>query len=113
MNEMLNFETQKTAITYQTKIVMGVTKFKGVVENNQIDTCTVLVAMPLDVDSGNAAGFGVAKVPFGDSTNFHKFAGINFPATLELAFATVTGSSGKSKDILKDFKHPSHPKVKE
>lgn len=102
---MLNFSEQNK-LSYETKIVMGVTKFKGEIDGNTIDVCTVLIAAALNTETGNGVGFGIAKVPFGDHTNFNQFAAMEFPCTLEIAFQTVTGSSGKSKTIMKGFRRP-------
>lgn len=104
---MLNFKQQRETLRYEPKIVMGVTRFKGDIDNNHIDSCTVLIAAPLNAETGNAQGFGIAKVSFGDSSNFNRFLGIEFPCNLEIAFQTVTSSSGKSKDVMKDFRVPS------
>ncbi|ULJ62378.1 hypothetical protein MIS46_10550 [Wielerella bovis] len=99
----LNFSEQ-TPLIYQKKIVMGVSKFKGEVDKNQIDNCNVLIAAPLSSDTGNAKGFGVAKVPFGKSDNFNKFTGVTFPCEMELAFTTETNASGKQREVLKDIR---------
>lgn len=98
---MLNFKEHAEQIFFQKKIVMGVTKFKGEIDGNELDSCTVLVATPLNEQTGNAKGFGIAKVAYGSSLNFHDFAKFEFPCELELAFQTVTSASGKSKEILR------------
>ena len=97
---MLNFQEQRQ-IEYVKKIVMGVTRFKGTIDGNEIDNCNVLIAAPLNDSAGNAQGFGIAKVAFGDSSNFERFNGLNFPCDMEVAFQTVTNASGKQKEILK------------
>lgn len=103
----LNFNS-KPELVYQRKIVMGVSRYKGKIENNEIDTCSVLIAVPLaDNGGGNAKGFGVSKISYGSSTNFLKFADLTFPCELELAFTTTTSSSGKSKDVLQDVRIPA------
>ncbi|ULJ60113.1 hypothetical protein MIS33_10815 [Wielerella bovis] len=99
----LNFNEQ-TPLIYQKKIVMGVSRFKGEVDKTQIDNCNVLIAAPLSSDTGNAKGFGVAKVPFGKSDNFNKFLGVTFPCEMELAFTTETNASGKQREVLKDIR---------
>lgn len=105
----LNFNAQ-IELTYQRKIVMGVTKFKGEIEGNVIDSCSVLIAAPLSDASGNAKGFGVAKVPFGQSDNFNRFAGAQFPCEMDLAFQTETNASGRQREVLKDIKFISGAK---
>lgn len=99
----LNFNAQ-AELTYQRKIVMGVTKFKGVIDGNNIDTCNVLIAAPLSDLSGNGKGFGIAKISFGVSDNFNKFVAVQFPCEMDLAFQTVTNPSGKQKEVLKDIR---------
>lgn len=110
---MVNFKEQVEQIFFQKKIVMGVTKFKGDIDGNQLDSCTVLVATPLNEQSGNAKGFGIAKVSYGTSLNFHDFAKFEFPCELELAFQTVTNASGKSKEILRAVRPVQVQRVKE
>lgn len=91
---------------FVTRIVMGVTRFNGEVEGQHIDSCNVLIVTSLDVASGNALGLGVAKVRFGDSSNFHRFVGLTFPCELDLLFTRVTNAGSKSKEVLFDFKVP-------
>ena len=55
---MLNFDQQREKLNYETRIVMGITKFKGIIDGNEIDSCSVLIAAPLDESTGNAKGFG-------------------------------------------------------
>lgn len=102
----LNFNSAND-VQYTKRIVMGVTKFRDEIDGELVDTCNVLVAAPLDVDSGNAMGFGTAKIRFGESVNYQRFAGLDFPCELELAFVRVTNAGGRSKDVLKDFRIPA------
>lgn len=98
---MFNFKEQAEQVFFQKKIVMGVTRFKGEIDGNMIDSCAVLIAAPLNVQGGNALGFGVAKVAYGESLNFQDFVKCDFPCEMELAFQTVTSASGKTKEILR------------
>lgn len=98
---MLNFKEQAEQVFFQKRIVMGVTKFKDVIDGKEIDSCSVLIAVPLNEQGGNAMGFGFAKVSYGNSLNFHEFSKVQFPCEMELAFQTVTSSSGKSKEVLR------------
>ncbi|MDO4433727.1 MAG: hypothetical protein Q4B82_04020 [Alysiella sp.] len=100
---MLDFKSQ-AQLVYEERIIMGITRYKGEVEGNKIDSCSVLVAMPLDISKGNALGFSVVKIPYGDSSNFDKFQRIEFPATMQCAFQSVATGSGKEKTILRDMK---------
>lgn len=99
----LNFNAQ-AELTYQRKIVMGVTRFKGEIDGNHIDSCSVLIAAPLSDNAGNGIGFGVAKISYGDSLNFNKFQHLTFPCEMELAFVQQTNASGKSREVLKDVR---------
>lgn len=110
---MLNFKQQQEHITYEQRIVMGVTKFKDKIDDNEIDTTNVFFATPFNQETGSALGFGVAKVKFGSSQNFHRFAGLEFPVTLDVAFKTVTTASGKSQTVMIDFRVPQVKPVKE
>lgn len=105
----LNFNSQNELV-YQRKIVMGVTRFNDVIDGKQIDTCSVLIAAPLSDASGNGKGFGVAKISFGNSANYNKFANVNFPCEMDLAFQTETNASGKQKEVLKDVRILPHTK---
>lgn len=98
---MFNFKEQAEQIFFQKKIVMGVTKFKGEIDGNEIDSCSVLIVAPLNEQGGNSRGFGIAKVAYGSSLNFHEFSKFDFPCEMELAFQTVTNASGKTKEVLR------------
>ena len=89
----LNFNSAND-VQFTKRIVMGVTKFRDEIDGELVDTCNVLVAAPLDVDSGNAMGFGTAKIRFGESVNYQRFV-------------RVTNAGGRSKDVLKDFRIPA------
>lgn len=97
---MFNFKEQ-AELVFQKKIVMGVTKFKGEIDGNEIDSCTVLIATPLNDSTGNAKGFGVGKLQYGTSEDYRDFDKFEFPCELEMAFQTVTNSQGKTKQILR------------
>lgn len=90
--------------TYERAIIMGVTKFKGEIEGSAIDSCTVFRAAPFNDATGNALGLGLAKVRFGDSSNFERFKGMSFPCELDIQLSRVTNSSGKETVVMKDFR---------
>lgn len=94
-------------VKYEQAIIMGVTKFQGDIDGQKIDTCTVFVATKFNDETGNAAGFGVAKVKFGSSINFGRFANVQFPTGAEVLFERVTNGAGKQTSILKDVKLPT------
>lgn len=101
---MLNFDQQREKLNYETRIVMGITKFKGTIDGSEIDSCSVLIAAPLDETTGNAKGFGVSKVSYGKSENYEPFRNLNFPCEMECAFVQTTNASGRSKETLKDIR---------
>ena len=109
----MNFEKLNQQ-QYEVAIIMGVTKFKGEIEGNQIDTCTMFRATPFNVESGNAVGVGLAKLRFGDSSNFEKFKNLKFPMEMELLIGRTTNSSGKETAVVKDvrFQVVQNPKEK-
>lgn len=74
---MVNFAAQ-SQLVYERRIIMGLTKFKGTIEGTAMDTCNVLIALPLNDTSGNGVGFGVAKVPFGTSNNYDRYSRLEF-----------------------------------
>ena len=37
--------------------ILGVKRFKGTIDGNNIDQCKVLVATPFDTSNGNSLGF--------------------------------------------------------
>lgn len=89
---------------YENAIIMGVTKFSGDIDGQTIDSCTVFIATKFNDETGNAAGFGVAKVRFGQSDNFKHFDGITFPCNAEVLFERVTNGAGKQTSVLKDVR---------
>ena len=62
---------QNQTVTYPATF-LGAKKFKGEIDGSNIDTCSVLVATSLPVQSGNAVGFTAAQMKFGDSKKFLK-----------------------------------------
>ncbi|WP_066568893.1 hypothetical protein [Snodgrassella sp. CFCC 13594] len=92
---------------YERAIIMGVTKFQGEIEGSKIDTCTVFIATKFNDETGNATGFGVAKIKFGSSINFGRFNGVQFPTNADVLFERTTNGAGKQTSILKDVKLPT------
>ena len=82
--------------------LLGAKKFKGDIDGNKIDSCTVLVATPMPSATGNAVGFTAANMRFGESDNFKKLENLKFPIS---AMVTVEmTSTGKGMvPVLKDF----------
>ncbi|MDO4694174.1 MAG: hypothetical protein Q4A62_06055 [Eikenella sp.] len=105
----MNFDMLQQPV-FERAIIMGVTKFKGEIEGNTIDSCTVFKAAPFNDATGNALGLGLAKVRFGDSSNFDRFKGLSFPCELEIQLARVTNGSGKETVVIKDFRVPEGQK---
>ena len=82
--------------------LLGAKKFKGDIDSNKINSCTVLVATPMPSATGNAVGFTAANMRFGESDNFKKLENLKFPIS---AMVTVEmTSTGKGMvPVLKDF----------
>lgn len=99
----MNFDSIQQP-SFERAIIMGVSKFKGEIEGSQIDSCTVFRASPFNDASGNAMGFGLGKLRFGDSSNFARFEGMKFPCEVEIQLSRVTNSSGKETIVMKDFR---------
>ena len=99
----MNFD-QLNQQQYETAIIMGVTKFKGEIEGSNVDTWTVFKATPFKAESGNAVGIGLAKLRFGDSSNFEMFKNLKFPMEMELLIGRTTNSSGKETAVVKDVR---------
>ncbi|ELL15155.1 hypothetical protein NM69096_1516 [Neisseria meningitidis 69096] len=73
------FETSQ--VTTYPATLLGAKQFKGEIDGNKIDSCTVLVASPMS-SNGNAVGFTAASMKFGDSHNFEKLKTLNSPVRL-------------------------------
>lgn len=112
---MLNFKQQQEQVSYEQRIIMGVTKFNEKIDGVLVDTTNVFIAMPFNYETGSAMGFGVSKVKFGTHQNYHRFVGVDFPCTADVAFKTVTNSSGKQQVVMVDFRlsQPQQKPVKE
>lgn len=83
--------------------ILGVKRFKGLIEGNEIDQCKVLVTTPMDVSTGNSLGFSVSEYRFGVSSNFDRFQGLQFPFKADLTIEMTT--NGKTQKLtLLDFK---------
>lgn len=74
------FETSQ--VTTYTATLLGAKKFKGEIDGNKIDSCTVLVASPMP-SNGNAVGFTSESMKFGDSHNFEKLKNLKFPCAVD------------------------------
>lgn len=83
--------------------ILGVKRFKGTIDGNNIDQCKVLVATPLDTSNGNSLGFTISEYRFGLSDQFNLFTGLSFPFKADLKIELTT--SGKTQRLnLLDFK---------
>lgn len=82
--------------------ILGVKKFKGTIEGNDIDQCKVIVATPLDESSGNALGLSVSEYKFGSSINFERFRGVSFPVKSDLMLEMTTNGKSQRVNVL-DF----------
>ena len=90
------FETSQ--VTTYPATLLGAKQFKGEIDGNKIDSCTVLVASPMP-SNGNAVGFTAASMKFGDSHNFEKLKNLKFPCAGDVTVAMefqVKGASTKA-----------------
>lgn len=93
------FETSQ--VTIYTATLLGAKKFKGEIDGNKIDSCTVLVASPMP-SNGNAVGFTSESMKFGDSHNFEKLKNLKFPCAVDLTVAMESTGKGLVQKLL-DF----------
>lgn len=87
-------------ITTQKAQMIGVKQFKGEVEGNSYDSCKIRLLMPVPPESDRECGFNVTEVPYGDSSNYHKFKDLHFPITVELDYE-LEARSGRMQMSLK------------
>jgi len=93
------FETSQ--VTTYTATLLGAKQFKGEIDGNKIDSCTVLVASPMP-SNGNAVGFTAASMKFGDSHNFEKLKNLKFPCAVDVTVAMESTGKGLVPKLL-DF----------
>lgn len=93
------FETSQ--VTTYTATLLGAKQFKGEIDGNKIDSCTVLVASPMPLN-GNAVGFIAASMKFGDSHNFEKLKNLKFPCEADVTVAMESTGKGLLPKLL-DF----------
>lgn len=71
--------------------ITGVKQFKGDVEGNSYDHTKVLGLMPFPSNRKESnLGYNVMEMPYGDSRNFTKFDGRDFPLTVEAELVPST-----------------------
>lgn len=83
--------------------VMGVKRFSGLIDGKSFDYCRVIVSTPLDESQGNALGSSASEYDFGNSSNFERFKGFQFPFDSDLTVELVASGKGQKLKII-DFK---------
>ncbi|MBP7810816.1 MAG: hypothetical protein KA006_00680 [Neisseria sp.] len=91
---------QNQVVTYPATL-LGAKKFKGEIEGNRIDSCTVLVATAMP-SNGNTVGFTAASMKFGGSHNFQKLENLKFPCSVDITVAMTSTGRGQVP-VLLDF----------
>lgn len=91
------FETSQ--VTTYPATLLGAKQFKGEIDGNKIDSCTVLVASPMP-SNGNAVGFTAASMKFGDSHNFEKLKNLKFPCAVDVTVAMESTGQRLSAEIV-------------
>lgn len=94
-------------ITTQKAQLIGAKQFKGEVEGNHYDSCTIRLLMSVPTDSDRECGYNVTEMKYGNSNNYHKFSQLQFPVTVELDYELEARSgrmnmSLKAVRVLKD-----------
>lgn len=88
--------------TTQTK-VLGAKYFKDSIDGQSFDITTIFVVMDLDDSQGRAKGCAAEGMQWGDSSNFDKLKGLNFPFEAQITLRQVT-SGKRTKMIVEDVK---------
>ncbi|HFC8543938.1 TPA: hypothetical protein ACFP4Q_002096 [Neisseria weaveri] len=92
---------EQSQVTTYSATLLGAKQFKGEIDGNKIDSCTVLVASPMP-SNGNAVGFTAASLKFGESYNFKRLENLKFPCAVEVTVAMESTGKGLVPKLL-DF----------
>ena len=98
---------QNQTMTYPATL-LGAKKFKGDIDGNHIDSCSLLVATPLPSQSGNSVGFTAATMKFGSSQNFERVAGLSYPVEVNLTVEMTSTGKGMVPVVM-DFQLKNVP----
>lgn len=98
---------EQLQVTQYPATLLGAKKFKGDIDGNKIDSCTVLVATPMQ-GNGNSVGFNVASMKFGESDNFKKLETLKFPCAVVLTVEMTSTGKGLVP-VLRDFQVAAVP----
>lgn len=93
---------EQSQITQIQATLLGAKKFKGEIDGQKLDSCTVLVATPMPSQTGNAVGFTAASMKFGESDNFKRLENLKFPCAV-LATVEMTSTGKGMVAVLRDF----------
>lgn len=84
--------------------VLGIKKFKGEVEGQHHDMCTIFIVMKQDESKGTAKGYVGQDLRYGVSDNYDKFQHLTYPLEADIEIETVANGKGLMKTIVTDFK---------
>ncbi len=82
----------------QTLTLLGAKRSKGTLDNGKTYNSTKLYIQTPMKESMDQIGFAVAEYNWGDSSNFDKLKGLQYPCQADFSFEIVT--SGKTSQII-------------
>ena len=86
----------------QRAAIIGVKKFKGVVDDTPYDNCKVRVLLEADESSSNERGFNVAELAYGTTSDrFVEFKYVKFPFNTELELDVNLKNGRQSMRLVK------------
>lgn len=90
----------------QQSIILGVKRSKGTLDNGNTYDFTKLFVQTQLKASDDQLGYSVSEFKWGDSTNFDKFKGVQFPTPAQITYDLVT--NGKNSElVVTDVKIPT------
>jgi hypothetical protein len=83
----------------QTLTLLGAKRSKGTLDNGRAyDSTKLYVQTAMKPDNADQVGFAVSEYTWGDSSNFEKLQGLQFPCQADFGFEIVT--NGKTSQIV-------------
>lgn len=84
----------------QQSIILGVKRSKGTLDNGKsYDSTKLYIQTPMK-ESQDQMGFSVSELNWGDSTNFDKFKGVQFPTSAQITYELVTNGKTNGNDLI-------------
>lgn len=92
----------------QQSIILGVKRSKGTLDNGRAYDSTKLYVQTPMKESADQMGYSASELTWGDSTNFDKFKGIQFPTPAQITYELVTNGKTNGNDlVITDVKIPT------